>query len=348
MLVFNKACEALFGYSAADVIGRNVSMLMPGNYAAEHDAYIDRYLTTGQRQIIGIGRAVYARHKGGNIFPVELSVGESVTPAGRQFIGILRDLRPKVEADERLDTVQAQLLRMARINAMDEMGSALAHELNQPLTALMLYLQAVTRRARKPDNGVPIPEELLEVIDRAVQEADRAGKIIRRMRQFIEKRDVERVVLNLPELVDEATEFTMIGSRARAVTVNRHHGENLPDVYADPIQIQQIIVNLLRNALDALADSDEKTITISTWQEDGFVFAEIADSGAGIAPAMLPDLFKAFATSKSSGTGLGLAISRTIAQSHGGDLIVEPGGGGQGARFRLALPVDDSRSGEEH
>ena len=276
-----------------------------------------------------------------------MSVGESATPDGRQFIGILRDLRPKVEAEERLDAVQAQLVRMARVNAMDEMGSALAHELNQPLTALMLYLQAVTRRARK-DGETVIPADMLEVIDRAVEEADRAGKIIRRVRQFIEKRDIERIRVSLAELVDEATDFTMIGSRARGVAINRNHTEGVADVYADPIQIQQIIVNLLRNALDALNGLKEQTIDIETWQEGNRVAVEIADSGPGVSPNILPNLFKAFATNKPTGTGLGLAISRTIAQSHGGDLTVQPGGNGQGARFRLVLPVFDASIGKEH
>ena len=347
MLVFNKACEKLFGYPASEVLGENVNILMPSNYSDHHDEYIHSYLTTGHRKIIGIGRAVHGRHKDGSIFPLELSVGESATPDGRQFIGILRDLRPKVEAEERLDAVQAQLVRMARVNAMDEMGSALAHELNQPLTALMLYLQAVTRRARK-DGETVIPADMLEVIDRAVEEADRAGKIIRRVRQFIEKRDIERIRVSLSELVDEATDFTMIGSRARGVAINRNHTEGVADVYADPIQIQQIIVNLLRNALDALNGLKEQTIDIETWQEGNRVAVEIADSGPGVSPNILPNLFKAFATNKPTGTGLGLAISRTIAQSHGGDLTVQPGGNGQGARFRLVLPVFDASIGKEH
>lgn len=346
MLMFNTACERLFGYESQEVLGQNVNMLMPKTYSEHHDKYLSNYMETGKRKIIGIGRAVHGQHKDGNIFPLELSVGESKTPVGRQFVGILRDLRPKVEAEERYDSVQAQLVRMARINAMDEMGSALAHELNQPLTAVMLYLQAVTRKARKTAER-PIPDELLEVIDRAVEEADRAGKIIRRMRQFVEKRDVERSLLSLPDLVDEAADFTMIGTRARGITLNRGHSQGMDLVYADPIQIQQIIVNLLRNAIDALEDAPRKVIDIESWQEAGRIVIEIADSGDGVAPSIMQDLFKAFATSKKTGTGLGLAISRTIAQSHGGDLTVEPGGSGQGARFRLILPVGNDKQVED-
>jgi two-component system sensor kinase FixL len=339
LLVFNHACERLFGYDAQDVLGKNIKMLMPQDYAERHDEYMHNYMETGHRRIIGIGRAVHARHANGEIIPIELSVGESNTPVGRQFVGILRDMRPKIEAEERLDSVQAQLVRIARVNAMDEMGSALAHELNQPLTALMLYLQAVSRLTHKPEFEGQIPSEIQDIIDRSLKEADRAGKIIQRMRQFVEKRETERKTLHLAELVDDALDFTMIGMRARGVTVERHYARDLPPISVDPIQIQQIVVNLVRNALDAVSHTKTKRITIETRLDGNQVCAAIIDSGSGIDAELLPNLFKAFTTTKRSGTGLGLAISKTIAQSHGGDLRVDPGGDGRGAQFRLYLPM---------
>lgn len=258
--------------------------------------------------------------------------------------------RPKVEADERLDAIQSQLVRMARVNAIDEMGAAIAHELNQPLTAVMLYLQAVTRKARKGDGAPAIPQDMLEVIDRAVEEAGRAGKIIRRMRRFIEKRETERVRVSLAELADEAIDFTMIGTRARAITVHRNHSEGVSEVIADPIQIQQVIVNLLRNAVDALSQSQTRVIDVDTWQDGDAVILEVSDSGPGVDPSIMPEMFKAFSTSKASGTGLGLVISRTIAQSHGGDLTLQPARENGGARFRLTLPapgVDDRKEQQD-
>lgn len=349
VLVFNKACEKLFGYTAAEVLGQNIKMLMPQDYAERHDEYMDNYIETGHRRIIGIGRAVHARHASGEVIPIELSVGESMTPVGRQFVGILRDMRPKIETEERLDSVQAQLVRIARVNAMDEMGSALAHELNQPLTALMLYLQAVSRLAHKPEHEGHIPQEIQDIIDRSLKEADRAGKIIQRMRQFVEKRETERQTIQLSELVDDALDFTMIGMRARGVTVERDYAPDLPPISVDPIQIQQIIVNLVRNALDAVRNCTTKRITVETRREGSHICAAVIDSGKGIDPDVLPDLFKAFTTTKRSGTGLGLAISKTIAQSHGGDLMVDPGGDGQGAQFCMYLPIalrDDGTKGK--
>ncbi|MEM8877391.1 MAG: PAS domain S-box protein [Pseudomonadota bacterium] len=348
VLVFNKACEKLFGYTAKDVVGQNIKMLMPQDYAERHDEYMDNYIETGHRRIIGIGRAVHARHSSGEVIPIELSVGESNTPVGRQFVGILRDMRPKIEAEERLDSVQAQLVRIARVNAMDEMGSALAHELNQPLTALMLYLQAVSRLAHKPEYDGKIPQEIQDIIDRSLKEADRAGKIIQRMRQFVEKRETERQIIQLSELVDDALDFTMIGMRARGVTVERDYAPDLPPISVDPIQIQQIVVNLVRNALDAVRSSETKLIRVETRREGNHICAAVIDSGNGIDPEVVPDLFKAFTTTKRSGTGLGLAISKTIAQSHGGDLLVDPGGDGCGAQFCMYLPVahDESTNGK--
>lgn len=152
ILVYNNACEKLFGYTAAEVLGQNVKVIMPRDYSDAHDRYMDNYKRTGHRKIIGIGREVRGRHKDGTEFPVELSVGEASTPDGRQFIGILRDLRSRKEAEQRVNELQADLVHLARVSAMDEMGAALAHELNQPLTAIMLYMQGIARTLDKRDD----------------------------------------------------------------------------------------------------------------------------------------------------------------------------------------------------
>lgn len=338
VLVYNKACERMFGWTAAEVSGGNIKRIMPPDYAREHDGYIRNYLTTGVPKIIGIGREVHAQHKDGTVIPIQLAVGEARTPDGRQFIGILRDLRFEVAANERADALQAQLVRMARINAMDEMGAALAHELNQPLTAVMLYLQAVSRAAAKRQGADALPPEITAILDKALMEADRAGKIIHRMRRFVEKRESVRQTVDLARLADESIDFTVIGSRAREVRIVRDYPTDPVIVEVDPVQIQQIVVNLVRNALDAMRDSETKQILVQLGERGGMATACIQDSGPGIAAEAVPDLFKAFSSGGKGGMGLGLAISKTIAQSHGGDLTVEPGGRGRGARFTLHLP----------
>ncbi|MFY9697879.1 MAG: PAS domain S-box protein [Rhodoplanes sp.] len=337
VITFNKACERLFGYSAAEVIGQNVKMIMPSDLARVHDNYINNYLTTGERKIIGIGREVKGQHRDGTLIPVHLSVGEASTSAGRQFIGILRDLRARNESEQRLNQLQTDLVRMARVSAIDEMGAALAHELNQPLTALMLYLQAVERACAK-HSANPMPAGVLSILEKAVREAERAGSIIQRMRQFVEKRDPMRRIVDLKPLIEDAIELTLLGS-APGSRIDRELAADLPKLLIDPVQIQQVVVNLVRNALEAVKTCDRQVVTVSTCATDSGVSMVVEDSGPGIRPEALAELFKPFSSSKSQGLGLGLAISRTIAQTHGGELTVEPGGGGRGASFTLFLPL---------
>lgn len=341
ILVYNKACEHLFGFTAAEVAGKNITCIMPRDYANAHDRYMHNYQSTGQRKIIGIGREVRARHKDGTEFPVELSVGEASTPEGRQFIGILRDLRPRKEAEQRVNELQADLVHLARVSAMDEMGATLAHELNQPLTAIMLYMQGIARTLDKRND--PADEMVKTVLAKAVHEAERAGNIISRMRQFVEKREPNRRPVDINTVVDEAVELTLVGLRSRIV-VRREFGESLPKAFVEPVQIQQIVVNLLRNASEVLKDREDGAVTVRTAHEGAFVTITVEDNGPGIPPAAMPTLFKAFSTTKKTGMGVGLSISRSIAQNHSGDLIVDPGGHGRGARFTVQLPA---ASGDE-
>jgi two-component system sensor kinase FixL len=339
MLVYNQACEQLFGYAAAEAVGQNVGLIMPAEFARQHDHYVADYLSSGRRKIIGIGREVKAQHRDGTIFPVNLSVGEAMTSEGRRFIGIIHDLRQRYADEERVNQLQANMLHMARVSTMDEMGAALAHELNQPLTALMLYLQAVERACERPDSSSLIPEKVLAVLHKAVREAERAGNIIQRMRQFVEKRNPQRRLVEVNPLVEDALDLTQFGTRPGSTMVKRNFEADLPQVLVDPVQIQQIVVNLMRNALEAVKGRPKPEIAITTCRAGKGVAIRVEDNGPGIAADAIPDLFKAFASSKREGLGLGLAISKTIAQSHGGTLEVDPGGKGRGARFTLRLPL---------
>jgi two-component system sensor kinase FixL len=338
ILVVNKACERLLGYSAAEMLGRNITMIMPAEYSDHHACYVSEYIRTGVKNVIGVGREVRARHRDGTLVPVELSVGEAHTPAGLQFVGILRDLRPRWNVEMRLNQLQADLVHLARVSAMDEMGAALAHELNQPLTAVMLYLQAFKRaNDANPEDAMLSPAGRT-IFDKALREAERAGNIIQRMRRFIEKREPKRRSLDLNPLVEDAIELTLLGS-VPGTRIVRALASDLPQVAVDPVQIQQVVVNLLRNAIDAAQVASAPEVRVASGLNGDRVELSVADNGPGIAPHLVPNLFKAFASSKGEGLGLGLAISRTIAQTHGGDLTVDPGGGGRGACFTLLLPL---------
>ncbi|WP_181706309.1 two-component system sensor histidine kinase NtrB [Chthonobacter rhizosphaerae] len=345
ILAFNKSCERLFGYTAEEAIGQNVKIIMPPSYAVEHDRYISHYRRTGERRIIGIGREVAGMHRDGTIFPVELSVGEAPTTEGRQFIGILRDLRSRKQTEQRLSQLQAQIMHMTRLSAMDEMGAAMAHELNQPLTALMLYLQAIIRQTRA-DSGKPLkPDQIRAIMEKALMEAERAGGIIQRMRQMVEKRDPERSRINLVDVVDEAVDLTAFVAQGSTVTIRRLFPHEPVAVDADPIQIQQIVLNLLRNAVEVARDSRDKWVEVRVGRTETEAFVSVEDSGPGIAPDAAATLFRTFSTTKKSGMGLGLAISRSIAQNHGGDLGVAAGGEGKGAVFTLTLPMGERNDG---
>lgn len=349
ILVFNSACEQLFGYSAQEVEGENVSMLMPMDYAHEHDRYVEHYMETGERRIIGIGREVRGQHRDGTDFPIELSIGEALTPAGRQFVGIVRDLRPRKAVERRVNQLQAELVHLARVSAMDEMGSAIAHELNQPLTAVMLYLQAVTRRMTSLSGDGPKDAMLLETLEKAKREAERAGNIIQRMRHFVEKREPDRRTVQLRSLFEETLELTRVGTNSEGIAISVSIPKGLPTVEVDPIQIQQILVNLLRNAFEAVRGSAQPRVMISALANDQAVVIKVADTGPGIPEEVHARLFKAFSTSKRTGMGLGLSISRSIAQNHGGDLTVDPGGSDaegnvRGACFMLSLPRAEARA----
>ncbi|WP_417685076.1 two-component system sensor histidine kinase NtrB [Roseibium sp.] len=337
VLAFNKASETLFGYSAAELIGNNVSKIMPADFAVAHDGYVQHYLDTGVKKIIGIGREVRGRHKDGTEFPVELSVGDASTSEGRQFIGILRDLRPRKSVEDRLAQAQAQLVHMTRISAMDEMGAAIAHELNQPLTAILLYLQSVSRKAARTE---ALDEMTLSVIEKAVKEAERAGDIIQRMRQLVEKKEPEREQIDIAEFAHACIGLVEMGTNERNSLFACVIEPDLPTLGVDPVQIRQVLVNLLRNAREAVSGMKIRRVTLSARHNGDFIEFRVSDSGPGVPPEVVPELFKAFSGQKQKGLGLGLAISRSIAQNHGGDLYLDTSGEERGATFVLKLPVE--------
>ncbi|MDB5602268.1 MAG: hypothetical protein JWN71_4312 [Xanthobacteraceae bacterium] len=333
ILMFNTACEAMFGYPAADIIGRNIQILMPSESAETLDDYIGEFTQPGLREVTG-------RHRDGTLFPVDLSVGEAMTPDGPQFIGILRDLRARHETEQRLNRLQGDLIRMARVSAMDEMGAALAHELNQPLTALMLYLQAAERVNFREPEPARLSPQVLGILEKAVSEAERAGGIIQRIRQFVEKQESVRQLLDLNPLIDDAVELTLLG-HPRGIRIRREYASDLPRVMGDPILIQQLVVNLVRNAIEAVNGRAAADVRIVTRSTASAIELAVSDTGPGIAAERLPDLFKAFASSSTTSMGLGLAIAKTIAQNHGGELTADPGGEGRGACFTLTLPLPE-------
>ena len=340
---FNPAAERMFGYNAAEVIGRNVSCLMPSPYREEHDGYLARFLRTGERRIIGIGREVLGQRKDGTIFPHELTVGEVKAGGRRLFAGFLKDVSARQQSEQRLQELQAELVHVARLSAMGEMASAIAHELNQPLTAIINYAQtarAVVKRRPGEDAG-----GLASLLKKTVEQADRAGQIIRRLRQFIAKGETDRALEDINTVVEEASALALVGTRGKGIAVRRVLGEGLPPVLLDKIQIHQVITNLIRNSVDALDGVKQREIVISTRRAgQDSIEITIADTGPGLAPEVADRLFQPFVTTKPAGLGIGLSICRSIVDAHGGRLFASDNPGG-GVVFHVHLPTAEA-SGE--
>ena len=472
---FSLSAERVFGYKSAEVVGRNVSMLMPEPYRSEHDGYVERYTTTGEARIIGIGREVRAQRKDGTVFPCDLAVGQVVEAVPPRFIGFIRDITLRKQADERLrrsetelrlaqelanlgnyvihhdhaepdyyspqlhrilgvaamdDTVplttllrlwvhpsdrekldealdalqsgegacdveyrvvrsdgttrylhhvaqltrdaqgqplrhvgtvhdvtdrrqteddarqlQERLTHFSRLSTMGEMAAGLAHEINQPLSAIAMYAQAAQRFMRAPARE---DADVLEALEQINAQALRAGEVIRRLRNFVKNREVKREPVDCNRLLEDLRTLADTDARLNNVRLRIDDQPHLPTVYADPIQLQQVVLNLVRNAIDAMAEvpeSQREIVLSARLLPEGEIEVVVADHGTGLAPGATEHLFNPFFTTKSSGTGLGLAISRSIVRAHGGRLWHTPNER-TGARFHFTLPVSPAPQGE--
>jgi len=334
---FSPAAERLFGYGAHDVIGQNVKMLMPSPYRENHDSYIERYARTGEKRIIGIGRLVVGERRDGSTFPMDLAVGEMSSGGRRYYTAFIRDLTQRQRTEARLQELQSELVHISRLSAMGEMASALAHELNQPLAALTNYLKGSRRLLdRRGDKDITVIRDALE---KAGEQSLRAGEIIRRLRDFVGHGEVEKRVESIKKLVEEASALALVGAKERGIRVNFLFDSAADLVLVDKVQIQQVLLNLMRNAMEAMDESERREILLSTTAAaDDLLTVNVADTGPGISQELALQLFRPFVTTKPHGMGVGLSISRTIIESHGGRIWIEPNPGG-GAIFRFTLRI---------
>ncbi|MBV1701021.1 MAG: PAS domain S-box protein [Hyphomicrobiales bacterium] len=332
---YSAAAERQFGYTAEEAVGQNVSLLMPPSYREHHDSYLKRYLETGQRRIIGIGRLVVGQRKDGSTFPMELSVGEVRSGQRHAFTGFVRDLSEREESQKRLQDLQGELIHMSRFTVLGEMASTLAHELNQPLSAVANYLKGGQRllAGEQPEN-VALARDAME---KAMAQALRAGQIIRHLRDFVARGETRRQLESVTKLIEEAGALGLVGLRESGVRVTYDLDPRAQFVVADKIQIQQVLLNLIRNAIEAMQDSPVKELLVASRQvDDATIEVSVTDTGSGISKEIAAKLFQPFVTSKPQGMGIGLSISRTIAEAHGGRLWAEPNPAG-GTIFRMML-----------
>jgi two-component system sensor kinase FixL len=337
--LFSAAAERLFGWVESEAIGQNVRILMPEPDSSRHDGYIARYRTTSDPHIIGIGRIVTGKRRDGTTFPMHLSIGEMQSGGEPYFTGFVRDLTEHQKTQARLQELQSELVHVSRLSAMGEMASALAHELNQPLAAISNYMKGSRRLlAGSQDPNTPKIESAL---DRAAEQALRAGQIIRRLRDFVSRGESEKRIESLSKLIEEAGALGLAGAREQDVQLRFSLNPNADLVLADRVQIQQVLVNLFRNALEAMAQSPRRELVVTnTRVADDMIEIEVSDSGSGFQDDVMPNLFQTFFTTKDTGMGVGLSISRSIIEAHGGRMWAESNASG-GATFRFTLPAAD-------
>lgn len=331
---FNRAAERLFGWSAGEMLGRNVSLLMPEPDRSAHDQHLARYLQTGVAHIIGSGRELEAQRRDGSRFPIHLSVGQVGGSEPPQFVGFIRDITAETEARRSSE----RLMNVSRLATMGEMAAGIAHELNQPLTAIANYARAGERFLAMPD---PDLDETREAVREIAAEALRAGAIIRQLRQLVRGGEHTRERLTINDVIEELRLLTQADARAHDTRLRFELLEDIPEIFVHRVQITQVLLNLIRNALESLAHDATGTREIVVRcrrAETGECEITVCDNGPGVSPQILDRIFDPFRSTKPNGTGLGLPMSRTIAQAHGGAVqyqAVAP----RGACFTLTLPA---------
>lgn len=328
---FSPAAQRMFGYAPIEIVGHSVNRLMPAPDAAAHDGYMQRYMNTGQRRIIGIGRVVLGQRKNGTQFPLELQIGEVLMPGSYLFTGFLHDLTERQESDRRLNELQADLIHMSRLSELGQMVSALSHEVNQPLTAIANYAAGL-RRMLASDNS----PTARNAVDKIAEQADRARRIVQSLRSLVRKESRERQIERLEPLIQETSALALIGT-SRSIDLHIKIAPDATQAFVDRVQIQQVLLNLMRNAVEAMSGSRVRRLTVATAARGNSVEISVADTGPGLSQAVRDRLFHPFTTTKSEGLGIGLSICRTIVEAHGGELICDSAEG-QGTLFRFTVP----------
>jgi two-component system sensor kinase FixL len=335
---FNIAAAELFGYAPAEAIGQNVSMLMPQPYRGGHDGYLSNYLRTGDAKIIGVGREVEGQRKDGSVFPMELGVSVIEVAPKRFFVGFVHDLSERRRFESRVQELHAD-----RLKFITNMAAGLTHELNQPLSAINTYLN-IARRLLK-DKREPTAVEVDVILEKAGSQVMRAAQIISNLREFIAHGETVKTLQNLNDVVRTACEFTDgIAKEHKVMTTLRLEAAR-DCVVANRVQIQQVVVNLKRNAIEALQECEKREMVVSTSLfEIDMIRTDIVDTGPGLPESVKKNLFEPFTSTKAHGLGVGLSISRSIIEAHHGRLWAEPNPSG-GTTFSFVLPLADAENG---
>jgi two-component system sensor kinase FixL len=338
ILQFSAAAEALWGYRAADVLGRSATMLVPAERRDLHMASLSHFIDTGDG-IVGEVMTGTAEAANGRKFPIEIRTGVARSDGQTLLTCFIRNLSDQLATEERLSELSAEIAHVSRQSAMSELAADLAHELNQPLSATSNFLAAARMLIERGEGT----DRVVDLLRMGSEQTQRAGEIIRRMRAFMARGEVEMRTESVERTVRDAVDLVLVGTGQFHIRVNYDLDPEAPFMFADRIQVQQVLVNLLRNSMEALRTSgtQERVLIISSHKlNDEMIEMAVSDSGPGIPAQVLEHLFSRFTTTKGNGggMGIGLSISKRIIEAHGGTLRAEnrPEGG---ASFRFTLPA---------
>ena len=338
ILLANPATTRVFGYTPEELIGKPLTMLMPEFLRKLHDTGFKRYVATGQRHINWQGTELTGLRKNGKEFPVEVSFGELIQDGHRVFTGFIRDISERKQAQRAIQNAQAELARVSRLTTMGELAASIAHEVNQPLTAVNNNSNACLRLLANQNLQ---PDVLRRALEEIVSDGTRASAIIARIRAFIKKTPAEKNRLDVNEVVREVLAMMGHGFEENRIVVQSELAEALPLLLGDRVQLQQVLLNLTMNgveAMTAIIDRPRLLWVQSRIDESGDVLIAVRDSGTGLG-LEADRVFTPFFTTKANGMGMGLSISRSLIEAHGGRLWATPNFP-HGTVFSFTLPVD--------
>ncbi len=339
ILRFNRAAQELFLYSAEESCGQNVSLLLAESRGIKHDEYMQRYLDTGQARLSRLVLEETGIRSDGSTFPLTLSVGEVKTDGSSQFIGIIHDLSEKRAGEAKVRQLEEQLLHADRLVILGELTAGIAHEINQPLTAIAAYADAGKHLMQRSGKGGP--DNIHVICEKIAEQSRRAAEVVQRLRKLVRTGSVSKARHNINEIINNTILLFDYEIKKRLLKLDFTPIESVDILYVDDIQIQQILVNLVKNGLDAMsaAGQQDRRITIRVIKVGKVVDIAVQDNGPGVSQADRKHLFESFFTTKPKGVGLGLSICKNIAAAHGGNLRYESPAEG-GSRFILTLPLE--------
>jgi two-component system sensor kinase FixL len=330
---FNPAAERIFGYRAAEVIGRNISMLMPSPDRERHDGYLARYLQTGEKRIIGIGREVVGRRSDGSTFPMDLAVGESQVKSGRVFTGMVRDITARKQSEGQLLDLQKLAQQRERLADIGAITAKLAHDLGNPLAGISMQAQLILRRANR--NPAQPLETVTKAAEQIVAQVARLDRLAKDLVGFAREQRLDLRRVNPARFFRDLMDFWIPMAAERRIVITLEMSEPTGVVRADEEKLRRVFDNLMKNAVEAI-DGDWREIAIRVAPREDELCISVVDSGCGIPQSV--EIFRLFETTKPEGTGLGLAIAKQIVDAHGGQIHCErlqP----RGTLFTVELPV---------